>query len=169
MRYEQIRLVEAALHFEAIAEIVTAVREAKALPPIDALAALDRFAKRGDTAALAWDGDTLVGLTCLGLCHHFINSPDWVPVKVRLVRDGIDLAKVGSTHFVYLHPDYWGQGVTLALTDQARRSNPVFTHTLLHGFATKELEDWAAGLDGVVEVGTRNGQSVFVRGIAGAP
>ena len=34
---------------------------------------------------------------------------------------------------------------------------------------TKEFEDWAAGLDGVVEVGTRNGQSVFVRGIAGAP
>jgi len=68
-----------------------------------------------------------------------------------------------------LHPDYWGQGLTLALTDQARRSNPMSTHTLLHGFATKELEDWATGLDGVVEIGTRNGQGVFVRGITGAP
>lgn len=57
----------------------------------------------------------------------------------------------------------------MALTDQARRSNSRFAHTLLHGFATKEFEDWAAGLDGVVEVGTINGQSVFVRGIAEVP
>lgn len=165
MRYEQIRLVDAAPHFEAIAEIVTAVREVKALPPIDALSALQNFAKRGDTAALAWEGDRLVGCVCLGACHHFISSPDWVPVKVELARGGLDLAMVGCTHFVYLHPDYWGQGVTLALTDQARRSNPKFTHTLLHGFATKELEDWAAGLNGVVEVGTKNGLRVFTREI----
>lgn len=168
MRYEQIRLAEAAPHFETIAEIVADVRETKALPPIDALSVLQSFAKRGDTAALAWEGDRLVGCVCLGACHHFISSPDWVPVKVRLVRDGIDLAKVGCTHFVYLHPDFWGQGLTLALTDQARRSNPEFTHTLLHGFATKELEGWAARLNGVIEVGTRQGQSVFVRGIARA-
>lgn len=165
MRYEQIRLVDAAPHFKAIAEIVTAVRETKALPPIDALAALQSFARRGDTAALAWEGDRLIGCVCLGACHHFITDPDWVPVKVRLVRDGIDLAKVGCTHFVYLHPDYWRQGVTLAFTDQARRSNPRFTHTLLHGFATKGFEDWAAGLDGVVEIGTRNGLRVFTREI----
>ena len=101
----------------------------------------------------------------LGACHHFISSPDWVPVKVRLVRDRIDLAKVGCTHFVYLHPDYWGRGVTLALTDQARRSNPMFTHMLLHGFATKELEDWAVGLDGVVEVAVKNGARDYVREI----
>lgn len=169
MRYEQIRLFDVVPHFEAIAEIVAAVREAKALPPIDALSALQSFARRGDTAALAWEGDRIVGCVCLGACHHFISSPDWVPVKVRLSRGEIDLAQVGCTHFVYLHPDYWGQGVTLALTDQARRSNQKFTHTLLHGFATKEFEDWAAGLDGVIEVGTRQGQSVFVRGIAGAP
>jgi GNAT superfamily N-acetyltransferase len=169
MRYEQILLAEAAPQFETIVEIVTAVRESKGLPPIDAMAALDVFARRGDTAALAWDRDRLIGCVCLGACHHFIAGPDWVPVKVRLVRDRIDLAKIGCTHFVYLHPDYWGQGVTLALTDQARRSNPKFTHTLLHGFATKELEDWAAGLDGVVQVGTRQWQSVFVRGIARAP
>ena len=166
MRYEQIRLAEATPHFETIAEIATAVRETKGLPPIDAMAALDVFARRGDTAALAWEGDRLIGCVCLGACHHFITDPGWVPVKVRLVRDGIDLAKVGCTHFVYLHPDYWGQGVTLALTDQARRTNPVLTHTLLHGFATKELEEWAAGLEGAVEVGMRQGQSVFVRGIA---
>ncbi|SFK77944.1 hypothetical protein [Shimia haliotis] len=169
MRYEQILLAEAAPHYETIAEVANAVRETKGLLPIDAMAALARFSRRGDTAALAWEGDSLVGCVCLGACHHFTTDPDWVPVKVRLVRDGIDLAKVGCTHFVYLHPGYWGQGVTLALTDQARRSNPMFTHTLLHGFATKELEDWAAGLDGVVDVGTRNGQSVFVRGIARAP
>lgn len=169
MRYEQIRLAEAAPQFETIAEVANAVRETKGLPPIDAMAALDVFARRGDTAALAWEGDRLIGCVCLGVCHHFITDPDWVPLKVRLVRDGIDLSKVGCTHFVYLHPDYWGKGMTLALTDKARRSNPNFTHTLLHGFATKELEDWAAGLNGVVEVGTRNGQSVFVRGIAGAP
>lgn len=169
MHYEQIRLAEATPHFEAIAEIVATVREIKGLPPIDALAALQSFSRRGDTAALAWEGDRLVGCVCLGACHHFIADPDWVPFKVRLVRDGIDLEKVGCTHFVYLHPDYWGQGVTLALTEKARRSNPKFTHTLLHGFATKEFEDWAASLDGVVEVGTRNGQSVFVRGIAGSP
>ena len=165
MRYEQIRLADATLHFATIAEIVAAVRETKALPPIDALSALQNFAKRGDTAALAWEGDRLIGCVCLGVCHHFITDPDWVPLKVRLVRDGIDLAKVGCTHFVYLHPDYWGQGVTLALTDKARRSNPKFTHTLLHGFATKELEDWAVGLDGVVEVGTKNGLRVFAREI----
>ena len=165
MRYEQIRLAEAAPHFETIAEIVADVRETKALPPIDALSVLQSFAKRGDTAALAWEGDRLVGCVCLGACHHFISSPDWVPVKVRLVRDGIDLAKVGCTHFVYLHPDFWGQGLTLALTDQARRSNPEFTHTLLHGFATKEFEDWAAGLEGVVEVGVKNGARVFLREI----
>jgi GNAT superfamily N-acetyltransferase len=163
MRYEQILLADATLHFATIAEIVTAVRETRALPPIDALAALQSFAKRGDTAALAWEGDRLIGCVCLGACHHFTTDPDWVPVKVRLSRGGIDLAQVGCTHFVYLHPDYWGQGVTLALTDQARRSNPMFTHTLLHGFATKELEDWAAGLDGVVEVGAQNGAKVYVR------
>ncbi len=168
MRYEQIRLIDAAPQFETIAEIVAVVRETKGLPPIDALVALQSFSRRGDTAALAWEGDRLVGCVCLGACHHFITDPDWVPVKVRLVRDGIDLAKVGCTHFVYLHPDYWGQGVTLALTDQARRSNPVFTHTLLHGFATKELEDWVASLGGAVEVGMRQGQSVFVREIARA-
>jgi GNAT superfamily N-acetyltransferase len=165
MRYEQIRLAEAAPHFETIAEIATAVRESKGLPPIEPIAALDVFARRGDTAALAWEGDRLVGCVCLGVCHHFITDPDWVPVKVRLVRDGIDLAKVGCTHFVYLHPDYWGRGATMALTDQARRSNSRFTHTLLHGFATKEFEDWAAGLDGVVEVGTKNGLRVFTREI----
>jgi GNAT superfamily N-acetyltransferase len=165
MRYEQILLAEAAPHFETIAEVANAVRESKGLLPIDAMAALDVFARRGDTAALAWEGDRLIGCVCLGACHHFITDPDWVPVKVRLVSDGIDLAKVGCTHFVYLHPDYWGRGVTLALTDQARRSNPEFTHTLLHGFATKELEDWAASLDGVVEVGVRRRQSVFVRDI----
>jgi hypothetical protein len=169
MRYEQILLAEAAPQFETIAEIVTAVRETKGLPPINAMAALDVFARRGDTAALAWEGDRLIGCVCLGVCHQFITDPDWVPVKVRLVRDGLNLAKVGCTHFVYLHPDYWGQGATLALTDQARRSNPKFTHTLLHGFATKEFEDWAAGLDGVVQVGTRQGQSVFVRSIVTAP
>ncbi len=163
MRYDQIRLAEAAPHLEAIAEIVATVRGTKGLPPIDALASLQSFARRGDTAALAWEGDRLVGCVCLGACHHFIADPDWVPVKVRLVRDGVDLEKVGCTHFVYLHPDYWGQGMTLALTDQARRSNPKFTHTLLHGFATKELEDWAAGLDGVVEVGAQNGAKVYVR------
>ncbi len=169
MRYEQIRLVDAAPHFETIAEIVAAVRETSALPPIDAMAALQSFAKRGDTAALAWDRDRLIGCVCLGACHHFIAGPDWVPVKVRLVSDGIDLVKVGCTHFVYLHPEFWGQGVSLALTDQARRSNPMFTHTLLHGFATKELEGWAAHLNGVIEVGTRQGQSVFVRSIVPAP
>jgi GNAT superfamily N-acetyltransferase len=166
MHYEQIRLAEATPHFEAIAEIVATVREIKGLPPIDALAALQSFSRRGDTAALAWEGDRLVGCVCLGACHHFIADPDWVPFKVRLVRDGIDLEKVGCTHFVYLHPDYWGQGVTLALTEKARRSNPKFTHTLLHGFATKEFEDWAASLDGVVEVGTRNGFRVFTREIS---
>ena len=165
MRYEQIRLVDAALHFEAIAEIVAAVRETKTLPPIDAPSALQNFAKRGDTAALAWDGDRLIGCVCLGACYHFISSPDWVPVKVELARGGLDLAMVGCTHFVYLHPDYWGRGATMALTDQARRSNPRFTHTLLHGFATKEFENWAAGLRGVVEVGRRNGSKVFSREI----
>ena len=88
-----------------------------------------------------------------------------MPVKVRLVRDGTDLAQVACTHFVYLHPDYWGRGVTMALTDQARRSSPDFTHTLLHGFATKEFEDWAANLDGVVEVAVKNGARVYVREI----
>ena len=66
MRYEQILLAEAAPHFETIAEIVTVVREAKGLPPINAMAALDVFARRGDTAALAWEGDHLVGCVCLG-------------------------------------------------------------------------------------------------------
>ncbi|WP_375697991.1 GNAT family N-acetyltransferase [Pseudophaeobacter sp. TrK17] len=168
MRYEQIQLADAASQFETIAEIVTAVRETKGLPPTDAMAALESFAKRGDTAALAWEGDRLIGCVCLGACHHFITDPDWVPLKVRMIRDGIDLAKVGCTHFVYLHPDYWGQGLTLALTDQVRRSNPKFTHTLLHGFATKELEDWAAGLDGAVEVGSRRRQAVFLRSISRA-
>ena len=165
MHYEQIRLAEATPHFEAIAEIVATVHGTKGLPPIDALASLQSFARRGDTAALAWEEDRLIGCVCLGACHHFITDPDWAPVKVRLVRDGIDLAKVGCTHFVYLHPDYWGQRVTLALTDQVRRSNPMFTHTLLHGFATKEFENWAAGLRGVVEVGRRNGSKVFSREI----
>ena len=68
MRYDQIRLVDAAPHFEAIAEIVTAVRETKTFPPIDALAALQSFARRGDTAALAWEGDRIVGCVCLGAC-----------------------------------------------------------------------------------------------------
>lgn len=54
----------------------------------------------------------------------------------------------------------------MALTDQARRSNPRFTHTFLHVFATKGFEGWAACLDGVVEVGTGNGLRVFVCGIA---
>jgi len=166
MRYEQIRLIDAAPHYEMIAEIVTAVRETKALPPIDAQAALQSFARRGDTAALAWDGDRLVGCVCLAACHHFIANPDWVPIKVRLIRDDIDLAKVGCTHFVYLHPDHWQQGGTLALTDQARRSNSAFSHTLLHGFATKELENWAASLDGVIEIGDRlTKQRVFLRKI----
>ena len=169
MRYEQIRLVDAAPHFEAIAEIVAAVRETRALPPIDALAALHAFARRGDTAVLAWENDILVGVTCLGLCHHFIAGPEWMRIKVRLVRDGHDLARIGCSHFVYLHPDHWQQGATSALTEQARTSNPDLSHTLLQGFATKELEIWAANLPGVQDVGLPNphapGQRVFLRKI----
>jgi hypothetical protein len=165
MRYEQLNLADAVVHFDRLARIVTDVRVRKNLVPIAAPAALATFAKRGDTAALAWDGDQLVGVTCLGLCHHFIAGPEWLPLKLHLAQSGIDLGKVGCTHFVYLSPDYWGSGATRALTEAARRSNPAITHTLSHSFATKDLEDWAAQLPGMVELAVEapSGGRVFVR------
>lgn len=152
MRYEQIKLAEAAAHFDRLGQIVDTVHVTRGLAPIDAKGALSTFAKRGDTAALAWNEDQLVGVTCLGLCHHFIAGPEWLPVKLHLARDGIDLGAVACSHFVYLSPDYWAAGHTFALTEAARHSNPAITHTLSHGFATKALEDWAAKLPGMVEL-----------------
>lgn len=165
MRYEQIKLADAAPHFDRLTRIVGDVRGRRGLVPLDARAALQAFARRGDTAALAWDVDQLVGVTCVGLCHHFIAGPDWMPVKVSLARAGYDLARIGCSHFVYLSPDYWGAGVTFALTEAARRSNPGLTHTLSHGFATQELEDWAAKLPGMVELPLKapDGRRVLVR------
>jgi hypothetical protein len=167
MRYEQVKLADVAEHFGRLSLIVEDVRRKQGLPDLDAVAALEAFAKRGDTAALAWDGDQLVGVTCLGLCHHFISGPEWMPIKVHLAREGYDLGKVGCSHFVYLSPDYWGGGATFALTEASRRSNPAVTHTLAHSFATIELEDWAAKLPGMVDIGLPNphGGRVFIRAV----
>ena len=165
MRYEQVKLADAAEHFEPLAVIVAAVREKTGRDPLDAVSALEAFAKRGDTAALAWDGDQLVGVTCLGLCHHFIAGPEWLPIKVHLVREGYDLVKIGCSHFVYLHPGYWGGGATFALTEAARRSNLAVTHTLAHSFATEAFEEWAAALPGAVAlpVAAPGGGRAFIR------
>jgi hypothetical protein len=165
MRYEQVKLADAAEHFPRLGEIVAAVREKTGRDPLDAVSALRAFAKRGDTVALAWDGDQLVGVTCLGLCHHFIAGPEWLPIKVHLAREGYDLSKLGCSHFVYLSPDYWGAGATFALTEASRRSNPALTHTLAHTLPSKEMEDWAAALPGMVDIGlpSPNGGRVFVR------
>ena len=167
MRYQQLRLADAAEHFERLASIALAVRTQTGREGFDAQRALQTFARRGDTAALAWDGDQLVGVTCLGLCHHFITAPEWMPFKMHLVGKGYNLGTVGCSHFVYLSPDHWGAGVTFALTEAARRSNPVLTHTLSHSFATQALEDWAAKLPGMVELSVKGpgGKRVFVREI----
>lgn len=167
MRYQKLKLADAAEHFDRLAAIALAVRDQTGREGFDAHRALRTFAKRGDTAALAWDGDQVVGVTCLGLCHHFIAGPKWIPVKLHLAREGYNLGTVGCSHFVYLSPDYWGTGVTFALTEAARRSNPVLTHTLSHSFATQALEDWAAALPGMVDVGLKgsDGKRVFVREI----
>ena len=168
MRYEQVKLADAAEHFEQLAGIVAAVREKTGRDTLDAVSALEAFAKRGDTAALAWDGDRLVGVTCLGLCYHFIAGPEWLPIKVHLAREGYDLGKMGCSHFVYLHPDHWGAGATFALTEVSRRSNPALTHTLTHTLPSKEMEDWAAKLPGMVDVGllSPNGGRMFVRAVS---
>lgn len=165
MRYQQVKLAEAAAHDQRLAVIVNDVRLKQGLPAMDAAGPLACFSQRGDTGALAWDGDQLVGLICLGLCHHFIAGPDWMPIKVHLAREGYDLGKVGCTHFVYVSPDYWGGGITSALLDHSRRSNPDVTHTLEHSCATQELEDWAAALPGMVELALKgpDGKRVFVR------
>ena len=165
MDYEQITLAHAVQHFDRLASIVDDVRLKQGLTPMNAMAALQSFAKRGDTAALAWDGGQLVGITCLGLCHHFIAGTEWLPVKLHLARSGINLATLGCSHFVYLSPDYWGSGATRALTEAARRSNPAITHTLSHSFATPELETWAAKLPGMqdLNVPRPDGGRVFVR------
>lgn len=101
----------------------------------------------------------------LGLCHHFIAGPEWLPIKVHLAREGYDLSKMGCSHFVYFSPDYWGGGGTFALTEASRHSNPAVTHTLAHTLPSKEMEDWAAKLPGMVELGVAcpKGGSVFVR------
>jgi hypothetical protein len=152
MDYEQITLAHAAQHFDRLVEIVDVVRLKQGLTAINAMAALQSFAKRGDTAALAWDGGRRVGITCLGLCHHFIAGTEWLPVKLHLARSGIPLSTLGCSHFVYLDPDHWGAGHTASLTEAARRSNPAITHTLSHSFATKGLEGWAAQMPGMVEL-----------------
>ena len=102
MRYEQVKLAKAAEHFERLGTIVADVRKKTGREPIDAKPMLEVFAKRGDTAALAWDGDQLVGVTGLGLCHHFIAGAEWIPIKLHLAREGYDLGKIGCSHFVYL-------------------------------------------------------------------
>jgi len=164
MRYEQVKLAEAAEHFQRLAVIVDDVRRARDLLALDGGASLAGYARRGDTAALAWDGAQLVGVSCLGLCHHFVAGPQWLPIKVHLMRAGYDLSRLGCSHFVYLSPDYWGAGATAALTQTARRSNPQVSHTLSHSFATPALEAWAAGLPGMVELGLKapDGGRVFV-------
>jgi hypothetical protein len=165
MDYEQITLAHAVQHFERLVEIVDEVRLKQGLTPINAMAALQSFAKRGDTAALAWDDGRLMGLTCLGLCHHFIAGTEWLPIKLHLARSGIPLSTLGCSHFVYLDPAHWGAGHTASLTEAARRSNPAITHTLSHSFATPELENWAAKLPGIQELDVPgpNGGRVFVR------
>ena len=165
MNYEQITLAHAAQHFDRLVEIVDVVRLKQGLTAINAMAALQSFAKRGDTAALAWDGGQLVGITCLGLCHHFIAGTEWLPVKLHLARSCIPLSTLGCSHFVYLDPDHWRAGHTSALTEAARRSNPAITHTLSHSFATAALETWAAKLPGMKELEIRgpNEGRVFVR------
>jgi hypothetical protein len=165
MRYEQVKLADVAEHFKRLSQVVADVRVKTGREPIDAMPMLEAFAKRGDTAALAWDADQLVGVTCLGLCHHFISGPEWMPIKVHLAREGYDLGKVGCSHFVYLSPDYWGGGATFALTEASRRSNPAVTHTLAHTLHSKEMEEWAAALPGMVELGVAcpKGGRVFVR------
>ena len=165
MDYEQTTLAHAVQHFDRLASIVDDVRLKQRLTPMNAMAALQGFAKRGDTAALAWDNGQLMGLTCLGLCHHFISGTEWLPVKLHLARLGINLATLGCSHFVYLDPTHWGAGHTAALTEAARRSYPAITHTLSHSFATPALETWAAKLRGMKELGVPgpNGGRVFVR------
>jgi GNAT superfamily N-acetyltransferase len=165
MRYEQVKLAEAAQHFGRLSAIVEDVRLKQGLRAMDAAAQLERFSRRGDTAALAWDGDQLVGVICLGLCHHFISGPEWLSIKVHLAREGYDLGKIGCTHFVYVSPDYWGSGITSALLERSRRSHPAVSHTLEHSCETPELENWAAALPGMVELALKgpDAKRVFVR------
>ena len=165
MRYQQVKLADVAEHFGRLSQIVEDVRVKTGREPIDAKPMLEAFAKRGDTGALAWDGDQLVGMTCLGLCHHFIFGPEWIAIKVHLAREGYDLGKVGCSHFVYLSPDYWAAGQTFGLTEAARRSDPAVSHTLAHTLPSKEMEDWAAALPGMVELALKgpDGKRVFVR------
>jgi hypothetical protein len=165
MHYQELKLADAAEHFDRLTSIADAVRTQTGLAGFDAQRALQVFARRGDTAALAWDGDQLVGVTCLGLCHHFIAGPEWIPVKMHLAREGYNLSTVGCSHFVYLSPEYWRVGATFSLTEAARRSNPALTHTLSHSFATQALEDWAAKLPGMVELSVRGpgDKRVFIR------
>lgn len=167
MRYEQVKLADVAENFERLSQIVADVRVKTGREPIEEMPILEAFAKRGDTAALAWDADQLVGVTCLGLCHHFISGPEWMPIKVHLAREGYDLGKVGCSHFVYLSPDYWDGGASFALTEASRRSNAAVTHTLAHTLPSKEMEDWAAALPGMVDIGlpNPNGGRVFIRAV----
>ncbi len=141
MEYTYKALVECRSLFPAMAAIVSKVEAAKERIDLDLLASLETYAKRGDSVALAYDGETLVGFTAVSHANHWIKGPYWISFRIWCGTNGLDLADAGCPHMVYLEPDYWSGGATEALVNAAT-AGAGFKDYVYHTTPSVEMSDW---------------------------
>lgn len=116
---------------------------------------LKRFSRLGHSAAIAYDGEEVVGFTLAGTSDPFIETVDWIPIKVELVLSGYKLDEMFTAHSVCVRPSYWKQGLTRKLM-AAAVSTQDRQWFLIVNTLTEHFEDWLLSFPGTFDTGLRS-------------
>lgn len=157
IRYETGLLLSYQHLFPAMAEITKAVEAERGLTPVPTDEVLVEYARRGDRVALAFDGDELIGYSLLSPADVFLTGIEWLPFRMWAVKNGYDISEYGCTHFIYVLPSYWKQGVNSGVRETNRQESD-FKGTIAHTFTHKAIEEWAKNLPNIVDTGLKGPQ-----------
>lgn len=113
---------------------------------------LKASSKRGDVAVLAFDDDELIGFALMSKADYFLAEGSTFHLKLWLAQNGYDFNRLGASHMVYLHPNYWKQGLNAAML-KAREGSGFFDFLVAFRPATQQLMDWVMKQPNVINTG----------------
>jgi GNAT superfamily N-acetyltransferase len=124
--------------------------------------------RRGDIATVAFDGDKIIGFCLMTKAEHILSMGSTIPLKLWLYNNGYDFGRVACSMMIYVHPDYWEQGLTKSLL-AARDGCGFYAWTIHFRPATPQIIEFLEAQPRTVNTGLldERGFPILIRDIRG--